>query len=298
MFCFVFFPSTFWILTQWHNKMSSTEENITTTSQMHMNVTLNALYVFYLSCATYLTYSLLSIPLHTYVVWLIVTGPRSGIASELFTLNLSMCEIIYSFMALVTLVVPLLTVFSILLLFIGRPLFQTLICVERYIAVIHPVCFLKYKPLRYRLVISGLVWLIVLSCSMTFAFTPSPDIILTVVLIFGVPSLLLMLFCCLAALRGLKQSQPGENRRPTERVNHAKVKAFKLILFILLLLLTHFILCLAIQVILHSVGSSLATLFTSICFFLVLLTGLSYPLGYIRVQARHNKASKLPGATS
>ncbi len=39
-----------------------------------------------------------------------------------------------------------------------RPLFQCLICVERYLAVIHPVIFLKYKPIRYKwylLLLSG-----------------------------------------------------------------------------------------------------------------------------------------------
>ncbi|XP_046731182.1 uncharacterized protein LOC124402280 isoform X4 [Silurus meridionalis] len=34
---------------------------------------------------------------------------------------------------------------------ISRPLFQCCVCVERYVAVIHPVIFLKYKPLRYRI---------------------------------------------------------------------------------------------------------------------------------------------------
>lgn len=30
----------------------------------------------------------------------------------------------------------------------GRPLFEGMICVERYLAVVHPVTFLKYKHLR------------------------------------------------------------------------------------------------------------------------------------------------------
>ncbi len=39
----------------------------------------------------------------------------------------------------------------------GRPLFQCLICVECYLAVVHPVTFLKFKPLRYRICYSVIV---------------------------------------------------------------------------------------------------------------------------------------------
>jgi hypothetical protein len=28
--------------------------------------------------------------------------------------------------------------------------FQTFVCVERYLAVVHPVVYLKFKPLKYR----------------------------------------------------------------------------------------------------------------------------------------------------
>ncbi len=41
----------------------------------------------------------------------------------------------------------------------GRPLFQCLMCAERYLAVVHPVIFLKYKPLRYRVICSTAVWI-------------------------------------------------------------------------------------------------------------------------------------------
>ncbi len=39
-----------------------------------------------------------------------------------------------------------------------RPVFQCLISVERYLAVVHPVTFLKFKPLRYRVICSVIVW--------------------------------------------------------------------------------------------------------------------------------------------
>lgn len=41
----------------------------------------------------------------------------------------------------------------------GRHLFQCFICVERYIAVEHPIVFLKYKPLRYQVAVLAFTWM-------------------------------------------------------------------------------------------------------------------------------------------
>ncbi|KAL1253304.1 hypothetical protein QQF64_017997 [Cirrhinus molitorella] len=108
-------------------------------------------------------------------LWLL-EGTGGGVALEFFNLNLSVCEIG--------------------LVFTGRPLFQCLICVERYLAVVHPVTFLKYKPLRYRFLLA----------------------------------LSIQLFCLVAVLRALKQSGPGERRRERMEENPMKRRAFHLIL--------------------------------------------------------------------
>ncbi len=110
---------------------------------------------------------LFGLPTHCYVIWLIVTGTGSGVAS-FFVLNLSVCEIIFSLLIFVQrMLFPSLQnqVFLVILKFSTgdivtiRPLFQCLICVERYLAVVHPVTFLKYKPLRYRVICSTAVWI-------------------------------------------------------------------------------------------------------------------------------------------
>ncbi|CAL8276660.1 unnamed protein product [Boreogadus saida] len=43
------------------------------------------------------------------------------------------------------------------LLWFGRALFQCGICVERYLAVVQPLTFIRFKPLRFRVVCSGLM---------------------------------------------------------------------------------------------------------------------------------------------
>jgi len=49
-------------------------------------------------------------------------------------------------------------------------MFQSLMCVERYLAVVHPVTFLKFKPLRYRVICCTAVWIITLGSCIFFMF--------------------------------------------------------------------------------------------------------------------------------
>ncbi|XP_056587648.1 C-C chemokine receptor type 8-like [Triplophysa dalaica] len=180
---------------------------------------------------------LFGLPTHSYIIWLIVARRGSGIASDICHVNLSICEIGNAvnglFVALSFWVSGLATLVQFLtgLLITGRPLFQCLICVERYLAVIHPVTFLKYKPLRYRLICCTVVWLISFGSCLFCMFILGAvnmktyrGIILLQFFIF----LSIQLFCCLTVLRALKQSGPGERERGDE--NHMKRRAFHLIL--------------------------------------------------------------------
>ncbi len=184
-----------------------------------------------------LCFNLLSgVPTYSYVMWLIIRG-TNGIASEFFNFNLNVCEIFFSLSSLAFLLSERFPVFvTIQRLSLGlaitiRPLFQCLICVERYLAVIHPVIFLKYKPLRYKMVSSVVVWLLgVGSCLFSMFIFLSNNIIAFTwfVLLQFLLFLSIQLFCCLAVLRGLKRSGPGERKREEE--NDMKRKAFYLIL--------------------------------------------------------------------
>ncbi len=112
---------------------------------------------------------LFGFPTNSYVIWLIVTGKGNGLAAEFFSLNLSISEMIYSLQSLFQLLLYTFPDLSRAVNFFqgiattGRPLFQCLICVERYLAVVHPVIFLKYKPLRYKVICSVIVWVASLS---------------------------------------------------------------------------------------------------------------------------------------
>ncbi len=177
-------------------------------------------------------------PTHSYVLWLIVTGTGRGVASELFMLNLSVCEIGNCLNSLLSLfdyhpVIKKITECIIGMAITGRPLFQCLICVERYLAVVHPVIFLKYKPLRYRVICCAVVWIITLGSCFSFMFIIVSCNFYIFVCCFSLQFLIFLssqLFFLVAVLRALKQSGPGDRGRERVKTNHMKRRAFYLIL--------------------------------------------------------------------
>ncbi len=119
---------------------------------------------------------ILGLPANCYILWLSVKEIIQGQSTEIFIFNTALAEII--FCGSYVFVIPhnffncteceLGVVFLGLVLVVGRPLFQTCICVERYLGVIYPVTFLKLKPMKYRIIISVIGWILTI-CSCTLA---------------------------------------------------------------------------------------------------------------------------------
>ncbi|XP_058615054.1 C-C chemokine receptor type 8-like [Onychostoma macrolepis] len=173
-------------------------------------------------------------PTHCFVIWLIITGTGSGISSEFFILSLSVCDIgncLNGMFFVVSIYLPGITVlplFLVGLVITGRPLLQCLICVERYLAVVHPVTFLKYKPLRYRVICCTAAWSVTLgSCFLCLYMSQIQTQFLSVQFLLA---LSIQLFCLVNVLRALKQSGPGERGRKRGEENHMKRRAFLIIL--------------------------------------------------------------------
>ncbi|XP_057215751.1 hydroxycarboxylic acid receptor 2-like [Triplophysa rosa] len=182
---------------------------------------------------------LFGLPTQFYVVWLIVTESGTIPPSEFFSLNLSVCEIVNFLNCLLFILTYLFSSFlkiahSISGLGItGRPLFECLMCVERYLAVVHPVTFLKFKPLRYRVIFAAAAWIISLGSCIACRFLGGSQNFTGHSWFFSVQFLVFLsiqLSCCLAVLRALKRSGPGERGREREEENHMKRRAFHLIL--------------------------------------------------------------------
>ncbi len=178
------------------------------------------------------------LPTHSYILWLIFKGTGRGIASEFFNLNISICEIMLCLRSSITLlanVFPKLRYVKMSMSGFNSTarFFQCLMCVECYLAVVHPVTFLKYKPLRYKVACSTVTWIMIIACCVFCLQLVNPcfmRVFKGLYLIHFIVFLAINLFCCLAVLRALKKPGPGDRGREREKENHIKRRAFLLIL--------------------------------------------------------------------
>ncbi|XP_029385432.1 proteinase-activated receptor 3-like [Echeneis naucrates] len=203
-----------------------------------------ALFAFYGGLTGLVTCNLLlNFPANVYVLWLIVNGVRGAVASEFFSLNLAVLEIIFCVSSLFIMLNFLLrleveAILSLLqcfvqLVFIFRPLFQSCICMERYLAVVHPTTFLRFKPLRYKSAFCLLNWLLVSLYCIILSVTLSGIQVAYHLIGNSTFFLLVMSYCGLHILCVLKQPEPGNKDQVRKSRSVVKRKAFKVIMITL-----------------------------------------------------------------
>lgn len=101
------------------------------------------------------------LPANLWVIWLICNGTTEQLASEMHHLTLAVSELTYCLSLPVELFclyasedtakwifqppqpLYILLMLQTSLVWVGRPIFQCCICVERYIAVVHPLIFMR-----------------------------------------------------------------------------------------------------------------------------------------------------------
>ncbi|XP_066503137.1 C-C chemokine receptor type 4-like [Hoplias malabaricus] len=187
---------------------------------------------------------LVGLPLNSYVIILLFPGRGALDASKVFNLNQAFAELVlvilgpFQSMCIVDFNLCLFKPLGFLLglSVMSRCVFQCCVCVERYVAVVHPVAFLKYKPLRYRLACCVLTWLgmfaVGIWCSVTFPSVPYTVFAAAYLLILAVD-----VFCGLSILRKLVCPGPRDVESNVSEMNLAKKKAFVIVSVNLLLFL-------------------------------------------------------------
>lgn len=114
----------------------------------------------------------------------------------------------------------------------GEIFFLMLMCLEHYMAVVHPIMYLKLRNerwIRIRNVSVGFIWLLCL-VGIVFLKVNLFIIINFCLLIVCVPA---VTFCNCCVLKVLKRPGPGEQGGGRERADNAKKRAFYTILAIL-----------------------------------------------------------------
>ncbi|MBN3300960.1 GPR4 protein, partial [Amia calva] len=116
----------------------------------------------------------------------------------------------------------------------GALLFLCCVCLDLYIAMLHPIRFLRYKVLAYRAGCSAAIWVITVVISIYLTFLAGKQGFYLTTSIFC-SAFALMLFCNLSILWALQQAGPG-----AQEMHPIKKKAFNTVLTILVILILNY----------------------------------------------------------
>lgn len=190
---------------------------------------------------------LLGFPAHLWCLWFYFGTEQKIKETQVFFLNHTVMELIYCVECGIEIlnmfifkngILWYLIFFLFSLSWTGRPLLQTCICTEQYMAVIHPVTFLRYKGMKYRNATAVAAWLIAIAFgvygSNAMIFT---NFIYTFVFIIA---LAVISFCCVSVLYALKHTGPVDKHLTMQTSrngrNQLKRNAFNTIFSALLLI--------------------------------------------------------------
>lgn len=182
---------------------------------------------------------ILFLPLNCWILRL-VWRSKGVVWSDFVILNQSVAEIISEIALTIFLsssllnkkVVVMISNYLCSTFLVGRPVFQTVFCVERYLAVVHPLVYLKYtKAPKAKVLFVGLVWLVIM---MLGWHTMDSHPKLPLWLFFGIylGTIVVCSLCSLMILWILKRPKPGDGNEK-EGAYQLKRKAFVAVTVIL-----------------------------------------------------------------
>ncbi|XP_044029713.1 proteinase-activated receptor 3 isoform X1 [Siniperca chuatsi] len=184
----------------------------------------------------------LGIPANLMVLWLIHKNKGDSSTSDIFILHLAVLDALFCLTPPLELAnIVFLTTSStwyVLRFFYGMkdssPLFLSCICLDRYMAVVHPITFTKLKDRQHRAVLALIVWLIIVA----YAAAKCVGNIVNFEKVFTVMILIafaFMVFCNIVILWALQQSGPGR-----DEMHPVKKRAFKMVLIILAIIVFNY----------------------------------------------------------
>ncbi|CAF99183.1 unnamed protein product [Tetraodon nigroviridis] len=184
----------------------------------------------------------LGIPANLTVLWLIHKNKGDSSTSDIFILHLAVLDALFCLIPPLELAnIVFLTTSStwyVLRFFYGikdsSPLFLSCICLDRYVAVVHPITFTELKDRQHRAVLAFVVWLITLA----YAAAKCVGNIFNFEKVFTamiLAAFAFMVFCNIAILWALKQSGPGR-----DEMHPLKKRAFKMVLIILAIIVFNY----------------------------------------------------------
>ncbi|XP_065152047.1 uracil nucleotide/cysteinyl leukotriene receptor-like [Paramisgurnus dabryanus] len=185
---------------------------------------------------------LLGIPANVMVLWLIQKKRRDSSTSDIFIVHLAVLDIFYclipplEFASIVYLTTS--SNWYVVRFFYGlkdfSPLFLSCICLDRYMAVVHPIFFTKLMNTRRRSVCVGVTWFVILvyAAAKCVKKIPHFEKVFTVMIL---AVFIFMVFCNISILWALRQSASGRDER-----HRIKKRAFKIVVIILAIIVFNY----------------------------------------------------------
>lgn len=184
----------------------------------------------------------LGIPANLMVLWLIHKNKGDSSSSDIFILHLAVLDVLFCLIPPLELAnivfLTTTTTWYVLRFFYGikdsSPLFLSCICLDRYVAVVHPITFTKLKDRQHKAILAFVVWLIALA----YAAAKCVGNIVNFEKVFTamiLAAFAFMVFCNIAILWALKQSGPGR-----DEMHPLKKRAFKMVLIILAIIVFNY----------------------------------------------------------
>lgn len=201
--------------------------------------------------AFFISYSLF-LPLFIFVLWQLSRRRSAGVETrdaDVFTFHIVLLQMVGAVAILVycygafcdSEVALLIGYYSYSSIAPGETMFHVLTCVERYLAVVHPITYRGLRQsggVRIRNISIACVWLLCLTI-VGVCYYELARVVLTFLMLFS--TLTAVTFCSISVLFVLIRPGPGEVGGVTERVNRAKRKAFYTILVIMTTLIIRFL---------------------------------------------------------
>ncbi|KAL3041687.1 hypothetical protein OYC64_019799 [Pagothenia borchgrevinki] len=184
----------------------------------------------------------LGIPANIMVLWLIHRNKGDSCTSDIFISHLAISDMLFCLIPPLELAnIVFLTTSStwyVLRFFYGikdsSPLLLSCICLDRYMAVVHPITFTELKDRNHRAILAIIVWVITLA----YAAAKCVGNIVKFEKVFTgmiLASFAFMVFCNISILWVLKQSGPAR-----DEMHPVKKRAFKMVLIILAIIVFNY----------------------------------------------------------
>ncbi|KAK5898708.1 hypothetical protein CesoFtcFv8_008259 [Champsocephalus esox] len=186
---------------------------------------------------------LVGTPCNVLVLWQIASRKSDACTSDIFIFNLAVMDAFFCLMTPIEMVNRLLLDDQRIWYFQRfaygikdvAPLYLVCICMDRYMAVVHPILFTGNRDNKIRFGISAVVWGLILAYALTKSIlgVMSVNELFSGLILF---SFALMVFCNLSVIWALRRCVSGK-----EEMHPVKRKAFKMVLIILAIIITNYL---------------------------------------------------------